>query len=83
MNDVYLAATNAGSATPYGYVSAPYDTPQFSPTGTIDFYGTSASTPLVSGVAALLMEANPLLSAAEIVKAMSYTCSPIAFGPYG
>jgi len=47
-----------------------------------DFGGTSAATPLASGVAALILSANPNLTAEEVRTTMRQTCQKIGETPY-
>jgi len=47
-----------------------------------DFGGTSAATPLASGVAALMLSRNPHLSAGQIRTAMQQSCRKIGQEPY-
>lgn len=50
---------------------------------TMDFGGTSSATPLVAGVAALVISANPLLTAAEVASVLRRTASKdLDFRPY-
>lgn len=42
---------------------------------TLAFGGTSSATPLVAGIAALVISANPLLSAAEVISILRRTAS--------
>ncbi len=44
---------------------------------TFDFGGTSASTPITSGVAALVLSANPYITAAEIRALLRSTCDRV------
>jgi subtilisin family serine protease len=47
-----------------------------------DFGGTSAATPLASGVAALMLSRNPNLTAAQIRTILRQTCQQIGDQPY-
>lgn len=50
---------------------------------TVAFGGTSSATPLVAGIAALVISANPLLSAAEVISILRRTASKdLDFEPY-
>lgn len=50
---------------------------------TLQFGGTSSATPLVAGIAALVISANPLLSAAEVISILRRTASKdLIFDPY-
>jgi uncharacterized repeat protein (TIGR01451 family) len=48
-----------------------------------DFGGTSASTPLAAGIAALVLSANPHLYAGDIRALLRGTCDPIGGVTYG
>lgn len=49
----------------------------------VSFGGTSSATPLVAGIAALVISANPLLSAAEVISILRQTASKnLDFSPY-
>ena len=56
--------------------AAGYDTSNF----TSDFGGTSSATPVVAGVAALVLSANPDLSAQEVKKILQQTADKIVDG---
>ncbi len=43
-----------------------------------DFYGTSAASASLAGVAALMLSANPDLSPAQVEQIMEQTASPMA-----
>ncbi len=48
------------------------------PNGLSDFYGTSAASASLAGVAALMLSANPNLSPAQVEQIMEQTASPMA-----
>ncbi len=48
-----------------------------------NFFGTSAAAPHAAGAAALLWQANPALTAAQIATALKDTASPMAEGAQG
>ena len=48
------------------------------PGGLSDFYGTSAASASLAGVAALILSANPDLSPAQVEQIMEQTASPMA-----
>ncbi|HTY93524.1 MAG TPA: S8 family serine peptidase, partial [Steroidobacteraceae bacterium] len=48
-----------------------------------NFFGTSAAAPHAAAAAALLWQANPALSAAQVVKALKDTALPMAEGAQG
>jgi subtilisin-like proprotein convertase family protein len=51
---------------------------------TLDFGGTSSATPLVAGIAALVISANPLLAAAQVISILRRTASKdVDFTGYG
>lgn len=67
-----LAATDGGANTFFGQLVS----------GTWRFFGTSASAPHAAAVAALVREANPALSAAQVRAALISTAKPVGvFGP--
>ncbi len=57
--------------------------PGCTPLGSLIFCGTSASAPLVSGVAALARQVAPGASAADVVSALVTTAKPVAGIRYG
>jgi subtilisin family serine protease len=70
--------SNKAGTTPLDYVVAPgvnvYST---TPGNTYGFLsGTSMATPHVAGVAALILSANPNLTAAEVEKVLTETANP-------
>jgi hypothetical protein len=67
-----LAATDGGANTFFGVLQA----------GAWRFYGTSAAAPHAAAVAALVREANPGASAAQVRAALGASAHPVgAFGP--
>ena len=88
VNDTFLGFQLAKSANP----SPPWNPSGQFPTAIAqcqnntaypNFFGTSAAAPHVAGAAALLWQANPALTATEIVTALKDTALPMAEGPYG
>ena len=71
---------NDAGAGPYGYVDASgINTLGYIPTGSMTWWhGSSFSTPLVTAEAALLQEANPLLSASQIADLITHTAHGVA-----
>ncbi|MDB5583155.1 MAG: hypothetical protein JWR80_8331 [Bradyrhizobium sp.] len=67
-SDVTGAATTAGITTPLGYDPSDY---------TADFGGTSSACPLVAGVCALILSANPDLRATDVRKILKDTARKI------
>jgi|GEM_PF-3124600 len=66
-----IATTDrTGSA---GYASGNYDPA---------FYGTSASCPIVAGVAALILSVNPDLTASQVRNIIEKTCEKVSPGSY-
>jgi hypothetical protein len=67
-----LAATDGGANTFFGVLQA----------GAWRFFGTSAAAPHAAAVAALLRQANPAASAAQVRATLGATARPVgAFGP--
>lgn len=77
----FLAPSSGGSAGIWttdrtgdaGYAGGDY---------TSTFGGTSASTPLAAGVAALMLSKNPDLTAEQVRTIMQETCDKVGPGPY-
>ncbi len=69
---------NPAGVTPIDYVVAPADGIYSTTPGNAyeQLSGTSMSTPYVSGVAALLLGANPSLSPSEVEMAITRTANP-------
>jgi subtilase family protein len=67
-----IVATDGGANTFFGQLVS----------GVWRFFGTSASAPHAAAVAALVREANPTLSAAQVRATLTSTAKPVgAFGP--
>lgn len=77
--DILDNYANPAGITPIDYVVAPGDgIYSTTPYNTYEqLRGTSMSTPYVSGVAALLLSANPSLSPSEIEMAITRTANPV------
>ena len=73
-----VAPGGAGGSDPQNNIYSTYSENSFSAPGTLYRYlaGTSMASPEVAGVAALIRQANPNLSAAEIEQIIGETANP-------
>lgn len=81
---VDIHSTRAKCAGLTNSAGSPYDVSTIAP-GLTPFYttssGTSFSTPHVTGVVALMMEANPLLTPDQVVTILRETATPMPYPP--
>ena len=76
-NDTFLGFTLASAGVTGGTLNTTIAACQNDPSYP-NFFGTSAATPHVAGIAALMLEANPAATPAEIYQAMRTSALPLA-----